>query len=469
MMAAVVNKLRGCLLNLRQRSQPYWLRLMDWAAGKELQERMDFAANADWAMLEQHPARPRIFVWSVAGLLSFGLLWAGLAQIDEVARGEGKVVPSFQNQHIQSLDGGIVEQILVREGQVVEKGQLLLRIDSTRAQSSLRENQSQYLALSAKAARLKALANGTEMRMPEEAQRQAPEAVRQELELYQSRRQELEANIGIARQQKMQRSQELNEARARRAQAEQSYTLASKELEMTSPLKQSGAVSDVDLMRLQREVARARGERDMAAAQMVRLQAAINEAERKIQEVELTFRNHASNELSDTMARINGLSAGSVALHDRVRLTEVRAPVSGEIKRLYLNTVGSVVQPGKDILELVPAEDSLLLEARISPRDIAFLHPGQKAKLRFTAYDFTIYGAMEGELLDIGADTVVDEKGQAYYIVKIRTDTAALGSKNWRIIPGMVAQVDIMTGKKSVLSYLLKPVLRAKAQALSER
>jgi adhesin transport system membrane fusion protein len=468
-MRVLIKRLNCGLLALRGRSAPYWSRLMDWAAGRELQEKMDFAANADWAILEQHPARPRVFVWSAAGLLLFCLLWAALAQIDEVARGEGKVVPSFQNQHIQSLDGGIVEQILVREGQMVKKGQLLLRIDSTRAESSLRENQSQHLALSAKAARLKALATGSELTMPTDVQHLAPDAARQETALYQSRRQELEAMVGIARQQHSQRSQELNEARARRAQAEQSFELTSQELKMTTPLKQSGAVSDVDLMRLQREVARARGERDMAGAQIVRLQAAINEAGRKIQEVELAFRNQASNELSDTMARLNGLSAGSVTLQDRVKLTEVRAPVSGEVKRLYLNTVGSVVQPGKDILELVPTEDSLWLEARISPRDIAFLHPGQKAKLRFSAYDFTIYGAMEGELLNIGADTVVDEKGQAYYIVKIRTDAAELNGKNWRIIPGMVAQVDIMTGKKSVLSYLLKPVLRAKAQALSER
>jgi adhesin transport system membrane fusion protein len=469
MMRRLIQHLKLRLLALRTSVSPCWNRLMDWAAGRELQERMDFAANADWAILEQHPARPRIFVWSVAGLLLFCLLWASFAQVDEVARGEGKVVPSFQNQHIQSLDGGVVEQILVREGQMVTKNQLLLRIDSVRAQSSLRENQAQYLALSAKAARLKALANDAGLEFDEELRRLAPEAVRQESVLYLSRRQELEANLSMARQQRAQRTQELNEVRARHAQALQGYALAQQELQMTSPLKQSGAVSDVDLMRLQREVARTRGERDMSAAQIVRLQAAINEASRKIQEVGLVFHNQARNELSDVMARINGLSAGSEALHDRVRLTEVRAPVPGEIKRLYLNTVGSVVHPGKDILELVPAEDSLLLEARISPRDIAFLHPGQKARLRFSAYDFTIYGAMEGEVLAIGGDTVVDEKGQAYYIVKIRTDNPAQGGKNWRIIPGMVAQVDIMTGKKSVLSYLLKPVLRAKAQALSER
>lgn len=468
-MNTLIMRLRQRMLAWREAAAPHWERLMNWAAGRDLADRADFVADADWAMLEQHPARPRLFVWSAGGLLLAALLWSALAQVDEVARGDGKVVPSFQNQHIQSLDGGVVEQILVREGQKVAKDQLLVRIDSTRAQSSLRENQSQYLALVAKAARLKALATGSALQMPPEVGQLAPDVAQQEAELYRSRQRELEAGVSIAEQQRAQRGQELHEVRARKAQAEHQLALASRELAVTAPMKSSGAVSDVDLMRLEREVARARGERDMAAAQIAKLQAAIGEASRKIQEVELAFRNAASSELSDTMARIDSLSAGRIALHDKVRVTEVRAPVAGEVKRLFLNTVGSVVQPGKDILELVPAEDTLLVETRISPRDIAFLHPGQPARLRFTAYDHTVYGALDGEVQDIGADTVTDERGQAFYIVKIRTRQQPQGNKRWRIIPGMVAQVDIMTGKKSVLSYLLKPVLRAKTEALSER
>lgn len=468
-MKTTTMRLRRRLLAWRDTWAPYWDRLMNWAAGRDLADRADFAADADWAMLTQHPSRPRLFVWSTGGLFLVAFLWSALAQVDEVARGEGKVVPSFQNQHIQSLDGGVVEQILVREGQKVAKGQLLVRIDSTRAQSSLRENQSQYLALVAKAARLKALATGSALQMPPEVGQLAPAVARQEAELYQSRQQELEAGVSIARQQRLQRGQELHEVRARKAQAEQQFALAVRELAVTAPLKSSGAVSEVDLMRLERDVARARGERDMAAAQIAKLQAAIGEAARKIQEVELAFRNAASSELSETMSRIDSLSAGRIALDDKVRVTEVRAPGAGEVKRLFLNTVGSVVQPGKDILELVPTDDTLLVETRLSPRDIAFLHPGQPARLRFTAYDHTLYGALDGTVQDIGADTVADERGQAFYIVKIRTRPRADGGRRWRIIPGMVAQVDIMTGKKSVLSYLLKPVLRARAEALSER
>jgi len=444
-------------------------RLMDWAAARDLTERMDFATDAEWAMLEQNPARPRLLVWSVTGFFLVALLWAGLAHVDEVTRGDGKVVPYLQNQHIQSLDGGIVAQIMVHEGDRVRRDQLLLKIDNTRAVSSLRENQAQYLSLLAKAARLRALTSGASYVPPEQVMQLAPDIASHELALYTSKRQDLDATVAIARQEFEQRSHELSEAQARQEGAKRAFELTSRELAVTRPLKDSGAVSDVDLLRLDRDVAQARGELGQSTAQIAKLHAAIAEASRKIQEVELAFRNAASVELSDTLSKINSLSEGSIALKDKVRLTEVRAPAAGEVKRLYVNTVGSVVQPGKDIIELVPSEQSLLLETRIAPRDIAFLHPGQRAFVRFSAYDYTVYGGMEAVLQDIGADTVTDDKGNAFYIVKVRTNSRALGSAHLPIIPGMVAQIDIMTGKKSILSYLLKPVLRAKAEAMTER
>ncbi|MCG9015068.1 HlyD family type I secretion periplasmic adaptor subunit, partial [Laribacter hongkongensis] len=329
--------------------------------------------------------------------------------------------------------------------------------------------QAQYLSLLAKAARLRAITEQTPFEMPAQVIQEAPEVAAQERGLYESSRLELEASVSIARQQLTQRQQELSEVRARASQAAQSYDLTAKELAVTRPLKDVGAVSDVDLMRLERDVARYRGEREQANAQIPKIQAAITEASRKIEEVELTFRNKASSELSETMGKLNSLSEGSVALEDKVRLSEIRSPVNGEVKRLYLNTIGGVVQPGKDIVEIVPLDDGLLLETRISPRDIAFLHPGQRAVVRYTAYDYTVYGGMEGEVENIGADTITDDKGNAFYIVKVRTKGSRLGEQKLPIMPGMVAQVDIMTGKKTILSYLLKPVLRAKATALTER
>lgn len=437
--------------------------------GKHSEQDGDFDANADWAIAEQTPKGARIVIWLSVASLAVLLLWSAFAVLDEVTRGEGKVIPSRQIQILQSLDGGIVSEILAREGQAVKAGDLLLKVDPTRMVSSLRENQSQYLALLAKAARLRALAEGSRFVPPDEVVQQAPDVVEQERALYESRRAELDATLGVARQQATQRAQELVSVRARREQASQSYTLTARELEMTRPLVRTGAVSDVELLRLERDVARYRGERDSASSDIPRLESAVAEANRKIQEVELTFRNVARSELSEVNAKLNALSEGSAALEDRVKQTEIRSPVNGTVKQLKVNTVGGVVQPGKDVIELVPSDDALLLEAKVLPRDIAFLRPGQKALVKFTAYDFAIYGGLEATLEQIGADSVVDEKGNAYFVVRVRTLSNTIGHQKLPIIPGMVAEVDILTGKKTVLSYLMKPILRAKSQAMTER
>lgn len=464
----------------RPRWMTVWDRFYTWSSawidrgllavvGKHSEQDGDFDANADWAIAEQTPKGARIVIWLSVASLFILLLWSAFAVLDEVTRGEGKVIPSRQIQILQSMDGGIISEILAREGQTVKAGDLLLKVDPTRMVSSLRENQSQYLALLAKAARLRALAEGSRFVPPAEVAKQAPEIVEQERSLYESRRAELDATIGVARQQSSQRSQELISMRARREQAAQSYTLTARELDMTRPLVRTGAVSDVELLRLEREVARYRGERDSANADIPRIESSVAEANRKIQELDLTFRNVARSELSEVNAKLSTLSEGSTALEDRVKQTEIRSPVNGTVKQLKVNTVGGVVQPGKDVIELVPSDDALLLEAKILPRDIAFLRPGQKALVKFTAYDFAVYGGLEATLEQIGADSVVDEKGNAYFVVRVRTLSNTIGHQKLPIIPGMVAEVDILTGKKTVLSYLLKPILRAKAKALTER
>jgi membrane fusion protein, adhesin transport system len=457
-----------------------WRRLYAWCSawidrglhavmGKHHDRDVDFDANADWAIAEQTPRGARVIVWVSAVSVLVLLLWSSFAALNEVTRGEGKVIPSRQIQILQSLDGGIISEILVREGQTVKSGDLLLRVDPTRMVSSLRENQSQSLSLLAKAARLRALAEGSRFIPPAEVVREAPEIVEAERALYESRRAELDASIGVARQQSTQRSQELISIRARREQAAQSFTLTARELEMTRPLVKTGAVSDVELLRLERDVARYRGERDSAISDIPRLEAAVAEANRKIQEIDLTFRNIARSELSEVSAKLSALSEGSAALEDRVKQTEIRSPVNGTVKQLKVNTVGGVVQPGKDLIELVPSDDALLLEAKVLPRDIAFLRPGQKALVKFTAYDFAIYGGLEATLEQISADSVVDEKGNAYFVVRVRTLSNTIGAQSFPIIPGMVAEVDILTGKKTVLAYLLKPILRAQARAMTER
>ena len=452
-----------------ERAAPYVEKVLGRLPNKEEQEAVDFATDADLAIIRQEPLRARVLLRAIGLVILLFITWAALARLDEVTRGDGKVIPSRQVQVLQSIDGGLVSEILVREGDVVQADQLLVKIDETRFVSSVKENRAQYLGLLAKAARLKAISDGKAFVPPPEVIKEDPEVVAQERQLFEAKREEMNATVSIARQQLAQRQQELNEAQARRAQASQGYDLTARELAVTKPLISSGAVSEVELLRLERDVSRYRGERDQASAQITRIQAAIGEAQRKIEEVELTHRNDAGKELSETMSKLNSLAESSVGLSDRVKQSSIRSPVKGTVKRLLVNTVGGVVQAGKDIIEIVPLEDTLLLEARVQPRDIAFLRPGQPVMVKFTAYDFSIYGGLEGTLEHIGADTVMDDKGNPFYVVRVRTVKPGFGDANLPIIPGMVAEVDILTGKKSVLSYLLKPVLRAKSVALTER
>jgi adhesin transport system membrane fusion protein len=428
----------------------------------------DFVRDADYFVIQQEPLRARVLLRAGLIVLILFVVWSALAEVDEVTRGDGKVIPSRQLQILQSLDGGIVSEILVQEGQTVETGQILLQVDSTRFESSVRENRSQYLSLAAKAARLQAIGESKPFSPLPEVVQEDPTTVGEERRLYETATSELQAQISIAQQQMAQRQQELTEARARYTQASHAYESTTKELAVTKPLLASGAVSEVELLRLERDVSRFRGEREVATAQISRAQSAISEASRKIQEVELTVRNEARKEFSETMAKLNSLVQTSTGLTDRVKQSAIRSPVKGTVKRLLVNTVGGVVQPGKDIVEVVPSEDKLLLEAKVLPRDIGFLTPGQKAVVKFTAYDFSVYGGLDATLEHIGADSITDERGNTFYTVRVRTAKSGLGP-NLPVIPGMVAEVDIITGQKSILSYLMKPVLRAKHAAMTER
>ena len=445
-------------------------RLMDGADRREEHDDSDFKADAEWAMGQTNIRSARLGVWVTFVTVVVLLIWAGVSEIDEVTKGDGKVIPSRQVQIIQSLDGGIISEMLVREGQLVEDDELLARMDSTRFESSLKENRAQYLGIKAQAARLQALAEGKHFVPPREVLAESPEIIAQEEALYRSRLEEMNASIGVFRQQLAQRSQELNEVISRRDLAGQVYELTKKELDATRPLANTGAVSYVELLRLERDLTRYKSERDAAALQIPRIQASIGEAQRKVQEVELTTRNQSSKELSDLNVKLASLTGGAVGLEDKVKQAELRSPVKGTVKRIFINTVGGVVQPGKEVMEIVPLDDVLLLEAKIMPKDIAFLSPGQRALVKFTAYDFSIYGGLEARLEHIAADSITDEKGNAFYVIRVRTLKNGLGDeKSMPIIPGMIAEVDILTGKKTILSYILKPVLKAKANALTER
>ena len=428
----------------------------------------DFEVEADAVMSRSKTQRAQKIVRTAALIVVLLIVWASLATVDEVTRGDGKVIPSRQLQLVQSLDGGVVTAILVREGDVVEQDQLLLKIDETRATSGVRESAANSFALRARQARLRALSDGSAFQPPPTTSEDEKSIVSGERRLYEQRMFELSNLVGINRQQLEQRQQELSEMRARKSSAERSVELTQQELSKTKPLLASGAVSEVDILRLERDVGRLRGDVEQASAQIARVQASIGEAQRKIQETEFAFRNEARRDLADVMGKLNALTEGAVALNDRVDKSQIKSPVRGRVQRLLANTVGGVVQPGKDLVEIVPLDDALVLEAKVQPKDIAFIHPGQAATVKFTAYDFSIYGGMSAVVENISPDTIVDERGNAFYLVRVRT-TQAKFSEKMPIIPGMTAEVDILTGAKTVMSFLLKPVLKGKAYALSER
>lgn len=428
----------------------------------------DWLDDADWARVQQEPLRASLLLRGIAMAFLLLLLWSAFAKVDEVARGEGKVIPSQQLQVIQSFDGGVVEKINVHEGDVVNKGDLLLRIDPTRFVSSFRENRAELMSLQARAARLKALTTNVPFELPEDIKTGAPDIAEHERNQYESNRKELDEQLSISQSQLEQRQQELREVRAKLAQVSRALELANQELGVTRPLLKSGAVSEVEILKLEGEVSNASGARQQALAQEQRLLSAVEEAEGKAREVELMASNKWRAELSETLAKLSSLHETGTGLADKIKYAEIRSPVRGTVQRLYTNTLGGVVQPGHEVVEIIPLDDQLLIEAKVSPKDIAFLHPGQKAIVKFTAYDFSIYGALDGKLEHISADTMKDDKDNVFYLVRVRTDRAGFDA-SLPIIPGMTTQVDILTGKKTVLSYLLKPVLRAKQNALTER
>ena len=380
------------------------------------------------------------------------------------------MIPSQQLQVIQSVDGGVVEALFVSEGDRVEKGQLLVRIDPTRFVANFQENSVRAFALRAKVERLNALIKGHSYQPDLDAELTPSQlqVLTREQSYYHSALRELEQRLTIARDQLAQREQELSETQARISAARQAYSMSNQELQVTKPLLQSGAVSEVEILRLQRDTAAARGELNQATAKARQIESSIQEAQGRIQEVQLSASNQWQAELSEAASSLNSLEKSVEGLADRVKFAEIRSPVTGTVQRVLFNTLGGVVQPGNAVLEIVPEDSNLLIEGKIAPKDIAFLRPGLPVTIKFHAYDYAIYGGMSATLQHISADTITDERDNTYYLVRAVASDPEF-AKNLSIIPGMTTQVDVLTGKKTILSYLLKPVLRAKANALTER
>ncbi|KRP72017.1 HlyD family type I secretion periplasmic adaptor subunit [Pseudomonas paralactis] len=424
------------------------------------------------ALIEDAPRVIRLTIWAIIGFFVFLVVWAGFSEIDEVTRGDGKAIPSSKLQKIQNLEGGIVAELYVKEGQIVEAGAPLIRLDDTRFVSNAGETEALRLAMQLRVERLSAQVDDRPLNIPDDVLKAAPSQAANERSLYESRRQQLKDEVGGLQEQLVQRQQELREFTSKQGQYRSQLSLQRQEINMSEPLVAQGAVSPVEVLRLKRAEMETRGQLDATTLAIPRAESAIKEVQRKIDETRGKFRSEALTQLNEARTELNKAESTGRALEDRVSRTLVTSPVRGIVKQLLVNTVGGVIQPGSDMVEIVPLNDTLLVEAKIRPQDIAFLHPGQEAVVKFTAYDYTIYGGLKAKLERIGADTITDEdKKTTYYMITLRTDRSHLGTdeKPLLIIPGMVASVDIITGKKSILSYLLKPIIKARAEALHER
>jgi membrane fusion protein, adhesin transport system len=395
------------------------------------------------------PRTSRMLLWAFLALFGTFLVWAHFAVLEEVKRGNGKVVPSHQIQVVQSLEGGIVGDILVQEGAVVQQGQSLMRIEDTKFASEFGEIRERRAAMAARVTRLDAEAKGrTEITFPEDVGGVAPAAVATETSVFKTRALKVAQDVDVLNQQI--------------TRLTQTAALLDRELTLTRRLYEQKVVPEIEMLRLERQVAETRGQ--------------LAEAKSKVATAGTTFRAQADEDLAKSRGDLAVLDENIKSAQDRVRRTDLRAPVRGIVNRLNVTTIGAVVQPGANLMDIVPLDDTLLVEGKIRPQDIAFIRPGQDAVVKISAYDSSVYGHLDAKVERISADTILDDKGEAaqrpetYYRVMVRTDKNHLGTDTnpLPIIPGMIATVEVLTGKKSVLDYLMKPARTLRDEALRE-
>jgi len=442
------------------------------AALKQRKEDQDFLSDVNSANLYGASIQSHIILWVAVSFFIIAITWANFAELDEITRGSGKIIPSSHIQVLQNLEGGILSAILVKEGELVEKGQALLKLDTVRFASSFNETKLTYYELLATVARLKAEVNNDPLIIPEEVLKKAPNIASDARRLLASRKNELAANKRISEDQIHQKEQDLIELKSKVRKISISYSLLKEELKMTEPLVQEGAISRVEILRLRRTTNDLKGELTASRLAIPRIKSSLAEAKNKLSELEIRFHTEALEELNIAKAELDRTSETVLALEDRVARTQITSPVKGTIKQLKVTTIGGIVQPGMDLIEIVPLEDQLLIEAEVRPADIAFLRPGQKATIKLTAYDFSIYGGLTAELEHISPDTIINEESrESFYLIRLRSSQNYLEKhgERFNIIAGMTADVDILTGKKTVLDYLLKPILKARNRALQER
>lgn len=438
--------------------------------GNQVEDRYINSASAgDAALRGRSQLTPLLAL--IAGIIVF-IVWASLFEIEEVTTGTGRVIPSRQIQVVQTLEGGLISELLVNEGEIVEEGQVLMQIDDTGFSSQLGEMQQRESALLAEKARLEAEAGfSEEVTFPNDLLEKGAGAISVERRVFTARRRQLAGELRVLDERLVQREAELNEMMTTGLKLEATIAPLSREVDLTRDLLAKRVVGEVELLRLVSRLEELKGDLAVGKAGVPRVHAAIREAKNQIETTKGAYILAARERQATLQGELAQVQEAIKGASDRVNRTQLRAPARGIVNKINITTIGAVVQPGENIIEIVPLDDGLLIEADVRPKDVAFIRTGERASVKLTAYDYLVYGALDGQVLRIGADTVSDNEGNEFFKVIVKTKASYLGSEDSKfpITPGMVANIDIQTGRKTVMTYLLKPLLRARSEALRER
>lgn len=430
----------------------------------------DYINSLSQAILQKSPYRLRIVLYIWIFVFATFLIWANVAKIDELVRGNGEIVPSGENQLVQNLEGGIVAEILVNEAQLVKKGDILLKIENRKSESTYAQSKLKAQELQAQIYRLKAEATNSELHIDESFTKKYPILSKREEKLYNINQEHLHSEISILDEQMYQIKSQLKESKTRVEDLERSLKFIKEEITINKPMVEKGVKSKIDFLKLQREQNDIIERYNSSKELIPRLNSSLRETQTKISETKKRYMSEAQEKLNTLSAELLQIKTKSDELQDQVQRTLVISPVNGHIQKLFVHTLGGVVKPGDDLVEVVPSDAALWVEVDVKPSDIAFIYLGQKAMVKITAYDFAIFGALEGEVVSISADTLTDAKDNRFYKVKIKTKISQFSNdRKIVLMPGMTVNADIITGKKTVMDYILKPILKTKQYMFSER
>lgn len=431
---------------------------------------LEFMNELEAAAHLKPSAASNIFLISIVALVAFFLLWANLSKIDEITRGQGQVVPTQEIQVVQSLEGGILQELMVAEGDRVRKGQPLLKISDVMFSSEKGGAEAQSIGLRAKRARLEAEANGKPFAMPEDIVKAAPQVSSNEKALYESRQQELKNAIAMLDEKIASATAQIAETQAQISRLSSNAGILGQELKITRDMVAQKAVPKLEELRLSRELSDIQGQLRASKEKLPGLEADLNAARQERKDQEDKFRSQALGELNAVETDISRLGESLKSIGDRVSRAELRSPVDGVINKIALKTIGGVIEPAQQLVEIVPMDEKLKIVARVIPSDIAFLQLGQEVNVKISAYDSQRYGHLKGRLSRIGANSVTDREGNVFFEIEVTTEKNYMGTSAnpLPITPGMVATAEVVTGKRTILEYLAKPFLRAKDKALTE-